>query len=172
MKKFLTIIAIALVAATLFVGCENLSFLPSGLVEPQPVRHNYEHYGFSFEVIGDVTENGGNKYGYATLSTNIGQFLFMKKDIPSDSTIHTAHQIALKAATELEQVDEVSVRILRNGASFFVSDPVTLEDGSNIMRAYCFLQYGESVWIIVCGAPVDNFNQPLIIEAFVSAEFY
>jgi len=172
MKRLLSIIAITLVAATLFVGCENLSFLPTGLIEPQPVRHNYEHYGFSFEVIGDVTENEGNKYGYAELSTDVGQFLFMKQHMASNSTLHNAHQIALKCATELEQVDEISVRILRNGASFFVSDPVTLEDGTNIMRAYCFLQYGESVWVIVCGAPVDNFNQPLIIEAFVSAEFY
>ena len=107
MRKLTSILAFLLIISLLFTGCNNFPFPSTTPTEPQTIRQDYEHYGFSFEIAGSITEEEGNKYGQAAFKTNLGQFVFWKQDIPASSDIQNSHQVAIKFAEDnfLNNVD-------------------------------------------------------------------
>ena len=171
MRKLTSILAFLLIISLLFTGCNNFPFPSTTPTEPQTIRQDYEHYGFSFKIAGSVTEEEGNKYGQAAFKTNLGQFVFRKLDIPASSDVQNSHQVAIKFAEDI-QLNKANVKVLKNGASFMVYGPETQKDGTNLMYACCFVQVGPSIWLIICAAPANDFNQPAIIETCMSTEFY
>ena len=67
MKKFTTIIAITLLAALLFTGCDII-----------PMKKDFSQYGFTLSIAGEVTDKGANLLGYTTLDTKYGELTFSK----------------------------------------------------------------------------------------------
>ena len=163
MKKMTSIIAIMLLAALLLTGCDFI-----------PTKRDFSHYGFTFTIAGKVVEREGNKYGDARFRTVIGTISFTKQDIPSNSDINNVHQLAQEMAEYLKEdfkTDFSSVRVLGNGASYFVGGPIKQEDGTKTMALCYFLQYGQEWWGITCEALAEDFDQAAIIEFCMSAEF-
>ncbi len=163
MKKMTSVIAIVVLFAMLFTGCEFI-----------PTKRDFSHYGFTFTIAGKVVEREGNKYGDAQFQTVIGTIGFIKQDIPSNSDINNAHQLAQEMAEYFKEdfkTDPSSVRVLGNGASYFVGGPIAQENGTKTMAFVYSLQYGQECWVIVCEALAEDFDQAAIIEFCMSAEF-
>lgn len=156
MKKFLSIIAIVLVAATLFTGCMLI-----------PIRRNFSQYGVYFTIAGNVTEKEGNKYGDAVFYTTLGTFHFERMyNILSGSLLGADNIIAVAAATY-----NTTPRTLKNGASYFTYDAGENSSGNKVIGLAYAIQVGSAVWAITCTAREGKFNRESIINACMSAEF-
>ncbi len=154
MKKFTTIIAITLLAALLFTGCDLI-----------PLKKDFSDYGFTFTIAGEVTEKEGNKAGNATLYTKIGTLTFEKK------TGLAAIGGASAQADILASVFDATVRTLENGASFFATEPNDNGSGVRTVEAYYLFQFGDAIWQIKCVTPAADYDEDAVIKVVTSAEF-
>ena len=148
MKKFTTIIAITLLAALLFTGCDLI-----------PLKKDFSDYGFTFTIAGEVTEKEGNKAGSATLFTKYGKMTFTKHNAISLA----AAQFLLSGAQEKSTLD--------NGATFYVY--AAKEDSSGmVIETHYFVGAADgSTWQISCVTPEGDYNKDSLIKVYETVEF-
>ena len=175
MKRMIRVFTIALIVIMLFTGCKGLSFLS---VKPQPVRHSYEQYGFSFAISGEVTPRGYSTYGNAVFDTDLGVFrfeVFDKRSLPDN--ISNAYQFA-EYLVSIATSEMSEIVPLKNGACYLVESNSynkarTIPDEEEEMIGLVYLiQVGPSVWAISCSAPKDSFDKEAILNACMRVEFY
>lgn len=149
MKKFTTIIAITLLAAMLFTGCDLI-----------PLKKDFSNYGFTFTIAGEVTEKDGNADGSATLYTKHGKMTFTRHN-----TISLAlAKIALDGANSKET--------LENGATFYAFSAKEDSSGSLVVEtSYLITAADGATWQISCTTPEGDYNKNALIRVYESAEF-
>lgn len=154
MKKFTTIIAITLLAALLFTGCDFI-----------PMKHDFSHYGFTFTIAGEVTEKEGNKAENATLYTKYGTLTFSVAailDLGILGQISEENSVADSCPNK---------ETLENGARLYISEAKDNGNGILVIEAYYFIESGEDTWKIKSVTPKDDFNKDALIKVFTSTEF-
>lgn len=148
MKKLTTIIAISLLAALLFTGCDFIS-LPK----------DFSHYGFEFTIAGKVTEKEGNEAGNVTLYTNMGTLTFTKLD-----------KAAALIAEGLTSLGSASKETLDNGATFYTF-AAKESSGIRIVETYCYIEVEGAVWQLTSATPENDYKKDKIVKIFQSVEF-
>jgi len=153
MKKFTTIIAITLLAALLFTGCDLI-----------PLKKDFSDYGFTFTIAGEVTEKEGNKAGSATLITKYGKMTFTK---------HTAllPLVNITLAEQLVSSTAKSSDTLENGAKFYAYAAEEGDAGMVIETHYFIVAADGSTWQISCVTPEDDYDKDALVKVYTSAEF-
>ena len=150
MKKLTTIIAITLLAALLFTGCDFI-----------PMEKDFSQYGFKFTIAGEVTEKEGNKAGSATLYTKYGKMSFTK---------HNA--VSLLLAEGLVSSASNAKETLENGAAFYTYAAKEDSTGSLVIETHYFVGTADgSTWQISFVTPEGDYNKDALIKVYTSAEF-
>jgi hypothetical protein len=145
MKKFTTIIAITLLAALLFTGCDFI-----------PMKKDFSQYGITFSIAGEVTDQGANLLGYTTLDTKYGELTFSKMALDlgfSEGNI----------AKECESKESVG----ENGTIYFLA----ADDEGNIVTYYFVKDADGSTWQFIFTTPEDDYSKFMITNVFKSIEF-
>lgn len=144
MKKMTSVIAIILLAALLFTGCDFL-----------PLKKDFSQYGFTFTIAGEVTEKEGNKFGNATLVTKYGEMTFYQ------------HNALTLAAAELTLIAAAYKEPLDNGATLYTFNA---SDGI-ILTSYIIKTADDSSWQISVSTPEADYDKSAITKVFTSAKF-
>lgn len=149
MKKFTTIIAITLLAALLFTGCDFI-----------PMKHDFSNYGFTFTVAGEVTEKEGNESGSATLYTKYGKMTFTKHN---GLSLLIAQGIASSAESK---------KTLENGATMYIFNAKEDSTGSLVVQTHYFVEAADgSTWEISCVTPEGDYSEDALVKVYTSTEF-
>ena len=145
MKKITTIIAITLLAALLFTGCDFI-----------PMKKDFSQYGFTFSIAGDVVDNEGNSKAFAKFDTRYGTMTFTRMLLDLGLT---EGNIAKKCASK-ETIDG------KGTIYFFDAD----EDG--IVMTYYFVEDAAgNTWQINLATPEDAYIEFVIANIYKSIEF-
>ena len=148
MKKITSAIAIVLLAALLFTGCDFI-----------PMEKDFSQYGFKFTIAGGVTEKENNKAGNVTLYTNMGTLTFTKMDIISGSAL----ELGISALADSKET-------LENGATFYASNAKESGGVLTVETDY-FIKVGGSVWHLTSATPESDYSKDKIVKIFQSVEF-
>lgn len=176
MRNFCVSIACILIIFLLFAGCQGPSSSQSNpsaptvptVTDPPSTRHNYEQYGFCFDIAGKVTEVGAGTLENPTFETDIGYLQFIKQEITEADTVKNAHQLATNLANQMNG----TMQLLENDDFFVVYGPIDADYNQKHMVSYYLHQYGKDIWVIICANTVQKFDQAAIINVCMSAEFY
>jgi len=176
MRKLLTITVLFLIVFLLFAGCQRLPSSQSNpteltipaVTDSPSARHNYEHYGFSFIITGEVTEVISSTVENPTFETDIGYLQFIKQELTEAHDVKNAHQLATNLANQMNG----TMQLLENGDFFVVYGPIDADYNQKHMASYYLHQYGKDIWVIICANTVQKFDQAAIIDVCMSAEFY
>ena len=148
MKKFTTIIAITLLAALLFTGCDII-----------PMRKDFSQYGFTLSIAGEVTDEGANLLGQITLNTKYGDMTFSKMSLDLGLTEGNI-------AKECESKDSVD-----NGTIYYLAAEED-RDGNMIVKTHYFTKDADgTTWLVSFVIPEDDYNKFMITNVYKSIEF-
>ena len=145
MKKITTIIAITLLAALLFTGCDII-----------PMKKDFSQYGFTLSIAGEVTDKGANLLGYTTLDTKYGELTFSKMTLNLGLTEGNI-------AKECESKESVG----ENGTIYFFA----ADDEGNIVTYYFVKDANDSTWQFSFTTPEDDYSKFAISNVYKSIEF-
>ena len=154
MKKFVSIIAITLLAALLFTGCDLI-----------PLKKDFSNYGFTFTIAGEVTEKEGNEFGNATLYTKIGTLEFS-----------TAFSVNVPVFGEVSWETFVAndcpnKETLENGGRLYVGEAEENSSGILVIESHYFIENGGTTWHITSTTPKNDFDKDALIRVLESIEF-
>ena len=144
MKKMTSVIAIILLAALLFAGCNVV-----------PAQQDFSKYGFTFTIAGKVTEKEGNTFGDATFTTKYGQMAFAK------------YNDFLLEGIKLTMITAQYKEPLDNGATLYTFEP---KDGK-VKTCYLIEIADGSAWLITALTPESDYDKAEITKVFQSVKF-
>ena len=145
MKKITTVIAITLLAALLFTGCNII-----------PMKKDFSKYGFTFSVAGDVIDKESNTEGLASFDTKYGTLTFTKMLLDFGLT---EGNIAKKCESK-ETVEG-------KGTIYFLA----ADDDGNIVTYFFAKDAEDTTWQITCTTPKADYNKLMITLLYKSIEF-
>ena len=149
MKKITTVIAITLLAALLFTGCDFI-----------PMEKDFSMYGFKFTIAGEVTDDADNTEGLATFETKYGTMTFTKMLLDLGLT---EGSIA-KSCEAKEKVGE-------NGTVYYFA-PETDKDGNSFVKTYYFVKdANDTTWQVTLVTPEADYNKLMVTNVYKSIEF-
>ncbi len=148
MKKITSVIAIVLLAALLFTGCDFI-----------PLPRDYSQYGFKFTIAGEITEKEGNEAGAVTLYTNMGTLNFKKAGKLSGA----GEELLISNTCDGKET-------LENGARFY-SYNASESNGVLSVSTYYFVESGEDLWVISATTAESDYSKDKIVKIFQSVEF-
>ena len=144
MKKLTTIIAITLLAALLFTGCDLI-----------PMKKDFSQHGFTLSIAGEVTEDT-NLFGGTILNTKYGKLTFSKMTLDLGLTEGNI-------AKECESKESVG----ENGTIYFLA----ADDEGNIVTYYFVKDANDSTWQFSFTTPEDDYSKFAISNVYKSIEF-
>ena len=148
MKKMTSVIAIILLFALLFTGCDFI-----------PLPRDYSQYGFKFTIAGEITEKEGNEAGAVTLYTGMGTLNFKK----AGKLLGAGEEILISNTCDGKET-------LENGARFY-SYNASETGGTLSVSTYYFIEAGEDLWIISATTPESDYSKDKILSVYQSVEF-
>jgi len=154
MKKFTTIIAITLLAALLFTGCDLI-----------PLKKDFSDYGFTFTIAGEVTEKEGNEFGSATLYTKIGTLEF---STAASINIPVLGEISWETYIAKECPNKTT---LENGGRLYVGEAKDNGSGILVVESHYFVENGDTTWHITSTTPKNDFDQDALERVLESIKF-
>ncbi len=144
MKKMTSVIAIILLAALLFAGCDVV-----------PVQQDFSKYGFTFTIAGKVTEREGNTFGDATFTTKYGQIAFAK------------YNDFLVEGIKLTMITAQYKEPVGDNATLYT---FTASEGK-IRTCYLIEIADGSAWLITVLTPEADYNKDALVKVFQSVKF-
>ena len=145
MKKITAIIAITLLAALLFTGCDFI-----------PMEKDFSQYGFTFSIAGDVIDKDSNMNGFAQFDTKYGSITFTKMLLDLGFS-----EASIAKSCESKEAVEGKGTIY-----FFAAD----EDG-NVVTHFFTKDADGTTWMVSCSTPEANYSKLMITLFYKSIEF-
>lgn len=148
MKKITSVIAIVLLAALLFTGCDFI-----------PMKQDFANYGFTFTIAGKVEEKEENKFGNAAFDTKYGEMSFYKHN---GLTLAGAN-LLLMGAKYKEPIGD--------NATLHTFDAKEVESVKYIDSVYVIKLADGTTWQISFTTPEESYDKDALVNVFKSVEF-
>ena len=148
MKKITSVIAIVLLAALLFTGCDFI-----------PMKQDFANYGFTFTIAGKVEEKEENKFGNAAFTTKYGELTFNKHNTLSLVGIN----LLLMGAKYKEPVGD--------NATLYTFEAKEVESVKYIDTIYMVELADGTTWQISFTTPEESYDKDALVNVFKSVEF-
>ncbi|MBQ3000495.1 MAG: hypothetical protein IJD63_01965 [Oscillospiraceae bacterium] len=148
MKKITSVIAIVLLAALLFTGCDFI-----------PMEKDFSQYGFKFTIAGKVEEKEENAFGDASFDTKCGELTFYKHN--TLSLVGT--NLLLMGAKYKEPVGD--------NATLYTFEATEKDSVKYIETIYMIELADGTTWQITFTTPEESYDKDALVKVFESVEF-
>ena len=148
MKKMTSVIAIVLLFALLFTGCDFI-----------PLPKDYSQYGFKFTIAGKVEEKEENKFGDAAFDTKYGELTFYK------------HNALSLVGTNLLLMGAKYKEPMGDNATLYTFEAKDTDAGKTIDTIYLIELADGTTWQISFTTPEESYDKDAIVKVIESIEF-